>query len=76
MLTAPPCLLSYWESGDARKLFALKSVYGTDCDVWKVVLGQIEKLDSVNSSAHEWRELVDGGDPADDVCSEHDIFLL
>jgi hypothetical protein len=76
MLTVPPCLLSYWELGDARKLFTPKLVYGTDCDVWKVFLDRIEKLDRVNSNAHEWRELVDGGDPDDDVCSKHDIFLL
>jgi hypothetical protein len=75
MLTVPPSLLSYWDSGDARKLFAPKLVYGTDCEVRNVVIDRIEKLDRVNSSAHEWRELVDGGDP-DDVCSEHDIFLI
>ena len=46
-----------------------------DCDVRKVVLDRVEKLESINRYAAEWRTLVDGGDP-DDLCSEHDIFLL
>ncbi|KAI2493895.1 hypothetical protein MHU86_20622 [Fragilaria crotonensis] len=66
---------SYWESGDARKLFAPKLVFGTDCDVRKVVLDRIDKLERVNSVASEWREFVDGGDQ-DDLCSEHDVFLI
>ena len=70
-----PQLSSYWESGDSRKLFAPKSYYGIDCDVWKVVMDQIEKLEMVNSIAADWRTLVDGGDQ-DDLCSEHDIFMI
>jgi hypothetical protein len=66
---------SYWVSGDARKLFAPKLVFGTDCDVWKVILDQIDKLERVNSIASDWREFVDGGD-RDNLCLEHDVFLI
>jgi hypothetical protein len=75
---AAPSLLSsvtYWESGDSRKLFAPKALYGADCDVQNVVLDRIEKLEKVNCFAADWRDLVDGGDQ-DDLCSEHDIFIL
>jgi len=72
---SPLCSASYWESGDSRKLFAPKSLYGTDCDVLKMVLDRIEKLEKVNSVAADWRALVDGGDQ-DDLCSEHDVFLI
>ncbi|KAI2499793.1 hypothetical protein MHU86_14674 [Fragilaria crotonensis] len=68
-------LSSYWESGDSRKLFAPKLYYGTDCDVRKAVMDRIEKLEMVNSIAADWRTLVDGGDQ-EDLCSEHDIFMI
>ena len=71
----PLSLTSYWESGDSRKLFAPKLLNGVDCDVQKVVLDRIEKLEKVNCFASDWRELVDGGDQ-DDLCSEHEIFLM
>ena len=74
-LPLPSAVYSYWESGESRKLFAPKALHGMDCDVRKIVLDRIEKLESVNRYAAEWRELVDGGDP-DDLCSEHDIFLI
>ena len=71
-----PCFTpSYWESGDARKLFAPKSIYGADCNVQKVLLDRIEKLERVKGIASEWREFVDGGDQ-DYLCSEYDIFLI
>ena len=70
-----PQLSSYWESGDSRKLFAPKLYYGTDCDVRKAVMDRIEKLEMVNSIAADWRTLVDGGDQ-EDLCSEHDIFMI
>jgi hypothetical protein len=70
-----PHLSSYWESGDSRKLFAPKLYYGMDCDVQRVVLDRIEKLEMVNSIAAGWRTLVNGGNQ-DDLCSEHDIFLI
>ena len=70
-----PQLSSYWESRDSRKLFAPKLYYDMDCDVRKVVMDRIEKLEMVNSIAADWRTLVDGGDQ-DDLCSEHDIFMI
>ena len=66
---------SYWESGDARTFFAPKLVLGTDCHVWKVVLDRIDKLKRVSSIASDWREFADGGDQ-DNLCSEHDVFLI
>ena len=54
---------------------ALCSKVGTDCDVHKVVLDQIDKLELVNSTASEWREFVDGGDQ-DNLCLKHDILLI
>ena len=75
-LPRPPSSVSYWESGESRKLFAPKALHGMDCDVRKIVLDRVEKLESINRyDATEWMALVDGGDP-DDLCSEHDIFLL
>ena len=68
--------LLYWESRDPRKLFAPKSVNDLDCDVQKIVHNRIEKLEGVsNRFVPEWRILVDGGDQ-NDVCSEHDIYLM
>jgi hypothetical protein len=43
----PPTSASYWESGDSRKLFAPKALYGIDCDVQKIVHDWIEKLEKV-----------------------------
>ncbi|KAI2490954.1 hypothetical protein MHU86_23613 [Fragilaria crotonensis] len=71
----PYMMCSYWASGDSRKLFAPKSIFGIDCDVRKIVLDRIEKLERVVNNAAEWRTLVDGCDQ-DDLCSEHDIFLI
>jgi hypothetical protein len=50
-------------------------LFGLECDVQKIVLDRIEKLERVNCFAADWRELVDGGDQ-DDLCSEHEIFLI
>jgi len=79
MLSVPPfpssSSTSYWESGYARKFFAPTLVFGTDCDVWKVVLDRIDKLKQVNSIASDWREFADGGDQ-DNLCLEHDVFLI
>ena len=38
-------------------------------------MDRIEKLEMVNSIAADWRTLVDVGDQ-DDLCSEHDIFMI
>jgi hypothetical protein len=73
--TTATAVVSYWESGDARKLFAPKALYGMDCDVRRVVIERIGKLENINQNPVAWRELVDGGDQ-DDLCSEHDIFLI
>jgi hypothetical protein len=75
--TATGALVSYLESGDARKLFAPKALYGIDCDVRKVVVERIEKLENINQNPVAWRELVDGGDQ-DDLCSadEHERHLF
>jgi hypothetical protein len=73
------CRISYPycspKSGDSRKLFAPKLYYDMDCDVREVVIDQVEILEMVNSIAADWRTLVDGGDQ-DDLCSEHDIFMI
>jgi hypothetical protein len=70
-----PYVSSHWESGDSRKLFAPKSIYGIDCDVQKIVLDRIEKWENAINSVADWTTLVDGCDQ-DNLCSEHDIFLI
>ena len=66
---------SYWNLGDARKLFAPKSIHGANCDVRKVVLERIENLERVNCLSAHWRTLIDGGDQ-ENLCSENDIFVI
>jgi hypothetical protein len=45
-----------------------------DCNIRKVEMDRIEKLEMVNSIAADWRTLVDGGDQ-DALWSEHDMFM-
>ena len=73
-LPRPPSSVSYWESGESRKLFAQKALHGMDCVVRKIALDRVEKLESINRYAAEWRTLVDGGDP-DDLCLEEMMCL-
>ena len=56
--TSSLLLASYWESGDSRKLFAQQLLYGLECDVQKIVLDRIEKLERVNCFAADWREFL------------------
>jgi hypothetical protein len=43
---------NWWDSGDARRLFAPCSIlYGTDCYVKEIVMERIEILESVNRAA-------------------------
>jgi hypothetical protein len=63
-------MYSYWNSGDARKLFAPRLIHGTSCDVRQVVLDRM-----VNQKSSSWRDVVDGGDQ-DNLCSEHEIFVI
>ena len=47
---------SWWDSVNARKLFALcKLLYKTNCDVKAFVLERIEVLESGNCSAMNWK---------------------
>jgi hypothetical protein len=58
--TGVPLTADWWESGDARRLFAPCSVlYGTDCDVKEIVMERIELLESVNCAANNWKSVVD-----------------
>ena len=50
----------WWESGDARRLFAPCTVlYDSHCNVKDVVMERIEILESVNRSATNWKNVVD-----------------
>ena len=50
----------WWNSGDARKLFApCKLLYEADCNVKAIVLERIEILESVNCLAANWMNVAD-----------------
>ncbi len=54
------CCGGWWDSGDARKLFApCKLLYETNCDVKAIVLERIEVLESVSCSAMNWKNVID-----------------
>ena len=54
------CCGGWWDSGDARKLFApCKLLYETNCDVKAIILGRIEVLESVSRSAMNWKNVID-----------------
>jgi hypothetical protein len=65
----------YWDSGEARRLFAPKHKYGSNCDVKTVIMKRIELLENVNQKPSYWRSVVEGGDP-ENTCTAHDIFLI
>ena len=45
----------WWESGDARRLFApCTMLYASDCNVKEIVMKRIEVMESVNHSASNW----------------------
>ena len=71
---------SWWESGDARKLFApCKERYGTNCDVKAIVIERIEILESVNATAANWKKVVDTihtSAATESQYSESDVFSL
>jgi hypothetical protein len=51
---------SWWQSGDARRLFAPCDVlYESDCDVERIVLERIELLEAVNHASHNWKNVID-----------------
>ena len=71
----------WWDSGDARKLFApCKLLYNTDCDVKAIVLERIEILESVNRSSMNWKNVIDArcntSSEAKGHYSESDVFSL
>ena len=70
-----PATITWWHSGDARRLFAPPQKYGNDVSVEGVVLERIELLNKVNCNALAWRLVVDGGD-SKRTCSEHDIHMI
>ena len=66
---------NYWESGEARRLFAPKELFGEHCDVKQIVLDRIEHLEKVNQEADAWQTVVEDADK-DNTMTEHDIFIL
>ena len=53
---------NWWQSGDARRLFAPASpamLHGTDCCVKTVVMERIELLESVNRASSNWTFVID-----------------
>jgi len=67
---------NYWQSGDARLLFAPKEKYGTTCDVRQVVIERIELLEQVNHKPTSWRLVVGGEEKDMYTCTEHDKFII
>jgi hypothetical protein len=70
---------NWWDSGDARRLFAPCSIlYGTNCDVKEIVMERIEILESVNCAASNWKNVVDTrmGGPFQSHYSESNVFSL
>ena len=49
----------WWDSGDARKLFASRKLYDANCDVKAIVLERIEILESVNHLAANWMNVTE-----------------
>ncbi len=68
-------IATYWDSGDAHKLFAPKQKYDGQCSVLKVVLDQIELLESVKRNSTYWHLGVENNDSGN-TCTANDIFLL
>ncbi len=68
-------LSNYWDSREARRLFAPKHKYGINCDIKTVVIKRIELLENVNQKPSYWRSVVEDGDP-ENTCTAHDIFLI
>ncbi|KAI2493985.1 hypothetical protein MHU86_20559 [Fragilaria crotonensis] len=73
----------WWDSGDARRLFAPVSPtstlrYDTDCRVKDIVLERIELLESVNRAARNWNLIIDKstGSSKSHYYSEADVFSL
>ena len=70
----------WWESGDARRLFAPCTIlYASDCNVREIVMQRIEILESVNHSASKWSNVVDtttGCSIVNAHYSESDVFSL
>ena len=70
----------WWNSGDARKLFApCKLLYDADCDVKEIVLERIEILESVNCLAANWMNVADvrcASSVEKSHYSESDVFSL
>jgi hypothetical protein len=71
----PAIAISYWDSGDARKLFAPRGKYGDKVAVLPIVMARIELLESVNQFSSYWRLVLDGGDP-NKTCTEHDVHAI
>ena len=67
--------ITYWDSGDARRIFAPKNVHGSTCLVLQVVFDRIARLDSVNEAHDKWRDVIDGGDE-NNTCTAADIFAI
>ncbi len=65
----------YWTSGDARKRFVARLIYDSTCNVRKVALERIEKLEKANHLSAYWKALIDGGDQ-ENLCSKNDIFII
>jgi hypothetical protein len=70
----------WWESGDARRLFAPCTIlYGSRCNVKDIVMERIEILESVNRSAANWKNVIDtsmGCSFLKGQYSESDVFSL
>ena len=71
----------WWDSGDARKLFApCKLIYDTNCDVKAIVLERIEILESVNRCSMNLKNVIDTrcttSSEAKGHYSELDVFSL
>ena len=70
---------SWWESGDARKLFAPCTVeYEAKESVKRIVIERIELLESVNKNGKNWAKVVEPGKWNMETCpySESDVFTL
>ena len=60
---------SWWESGDARKLFAPSTVtYDANECVKDIVIERIELLESVNRNAKSWTNVVEPGTWNTETC--------
>jgi len=76
--------VDWWQSGDARRLFApcdKNLLYEANCDVKEVVMKRIELLETVNHASRNWKTVVDTrshdrGASRFESYSEADIFSL